>query len=340
MSYSKYLFLAILTSSALVADQDGSIASVIEAVRSSLREKQSDQRIATLVKNIVLKQQLEERVLEQLESEGTGPKTTDALDDQKERSRELPKPTGDLKLFAAPMPPSKQQQSSLIEAAREKAVLYSAQLPNFIATENIRRLVKPNNAEEWKQRDSLSVSVAYSVKGEQYKLLSIDGKSTTKQLKSVGGFKSSGEFGSLLRRIFNKEAEARFEWQHWTNLHGKPVQVFSYLIDKAHSKYTINYGMFLKRYKETFGMKGLIYIDPKSHDVVRFTVSAMDIPAKWPFVRTLFILDYDYGDVGGQRFLLPKRVDARIIGKELQRRNFLEFRDFRKFSSEATVSFE
>ena len=95
MRFSKYVCFVILTIPVLGADQDGSIASVIEAVRSSLREKQSDQRIATLVKNIVLKQQLEERVLEQLESEGAGPKATEALDDQKERSRELPKPTGD-----------------------------------------------------------------------------------------------------------------------------------------------------------------------------------------------------------------------------------------------------
>ena len=43
-----------------------------------------------------------------------------------------------------------------------------------------------------------------------------------------------------------------FERLHWTNLHGKPVHAFSYLIDKAHSKYTMNYGMFLKRYKDSF----------------------------------------------------------------------------------------
>ena len=42
-----------------------------------------------------------------------------------------------------------------------------------------------------------------------------------------------------------------FERLHWTNLHGKPVHAFSYLIDKAHSKYTMNYGMFLKRYKDS-----------------------------------------------------------------------------------------
>ncbi len=330
----------MLTTSVLRAELDGSISSVLAAVRSSLREKRSDLEIANLVKGIVLKERLEERVLEQLESEGAGVKTTAALDDQKERSRDLPRPAGDLKLFVEPPIPSKQQQSDFIEAAREKALLYSAQLPNFIATENIRRLEKPNNAEEWNQRDLLSVSVAYSGKGEMYKLLSINGKLTTKPLKSVGGLKSSGEFGSLLRLIFNKEAEAKFQWQHWTNLHGKTVHVYSYLIDKAHSKYTMNYGMFLKRYKDTFGMKGLIYIDPKSNEVFRITVSATDIPSKWPITRTIFFLDYEYGNVGGRQFLLPRRVDARIIGKELQRRNFIEFSDFRKFSSEATLSFE
>ena len=323
-----------------MAQQDGSIASVLSAVRSALRGNNSDVEIAKIVKVMVLSERLEERVLEQLESEGAGARTMDALEDLRERSMDLPKPSKNLELFEAPPPPSKTDRSDLIEAAREKAILYSAQLPNFIATENIRRFEKSNNGKEWKQRDSLSISVAYTGKGEQYKLLSIDGKSTTKSLKSIGGFRSSGEFGTLLSSIFNKEAEAKFEWQHWTNLRGKRVHVFSYLIDKAHSKYTINYGKFLNRQKDNFGMKGLIYVDPQTREVIRFTVSATDIPTKWPLVRTLFSLDYAYGNVGGQQFLLPRRVDGRIIGKQLHRRNLLEFIDFRKFSSEATVSFE
>ena len=52
MSYSKYVCFAILSTFVLGADQDGSIASVLKAVRSSLLGKQSDPEIAALVKDI------------------------------------------------------------------------------------------------------------------------------------------------------------------------------------------------------------------------------------------------------------------------------------------------
>jgi len=44
--------------------------------------------------------------------------------------------------------------------------------------------------------------------------------------------------------------------------------------------------------------------------------------------------------VGGQRFLLPRRVDSRVVLKDGQSRNVVEFVNYRKFASEATVTFE
>jgi len=57
-------------------------------------------------------------------------------------------------------------------------------------------------------------------------------------------------------------------------------------------------------------------------------------------VRTPAVLDYDYADVGGQSFLLPRRVDSRVVLKGEQSRNVVEFVNYRKFAGEATVTFD
>ena len=51
-------------------------------------------------------------------------------------------------------------------------------------------------------------------------------------------------------------------------------------------------------------------------------------------------MDYDYAEVGGRRFLLPVRAESRIATVEGQTRNVIEFQDYRKFTSETSITFE
>jgi len=73
---------------------------------------------------------------------------------------------------------------------------------------------------------------------------------------------------------------------------------------------------------------------------MRFTDQAEGIPANWPILSTPSTLDYDYADIAGQKFLLTKHVDSRLLTKSEQNRNRIEFGDCRKFSGEATVTFD
>jgi hypothetical protein len=64
-----------------------------------------------------------------------------------------------------------------------------------------------------------------------------------------------------------------------------------------------------------------------------------DIPAGFPIQRSTVVLDYDYADVGGRRFLLPLRSETRMDAGQLQNLNSVEFQAYRKFASDATVKF-
>src|SRR5205814_1984011 len=101
-----------------------------------------------------------------------------------------------------------------------------------------------------------------------------------------------GEFGSVLRWIFEADSATQFQWERWSNLHGKLVHVFSYRIDRARSKYRMKLTRFLKNYSMTSAMRGVVYVDRESHQVLRFGYEADGIPANWPVQRTPSMLDY------------------------------------------------
>jgi len=50
-------------------------------------------------------------------------------------------------------------------------------------------------------------------------------------------------------------------------------------------------------------------------------------------------VDYDFADVGGTDYLLPARSETFLRTPQLWVRNDAEFREYRKFSSDSTVTF-
>lgn len=87
---------------------------------------------------------------------------------------------------AAQDSPLSPEATQIIEKARELALEYTANLPNFICTETIRRSQVPRS-QRWKLVDTIALDVAFSDQGERYNLLTINGKPTRKSFKEVGG---------------------------------------------------------------------------------------------------------------------------------------------------------
>src|SRR5437588_316274 len=91
--------------------QTGSAAAMVTDARAAMRAGRADRDIAAMIDQATLTEQLEDAVMEQLQTEGAGPEAMDALDRQREWSRNLAKPSQPLKLFDAPAAPSAKEQS-------------------------------------------------------------------------------------------------------------------------------------------------------------------------------------------------------------------------------------
>jgi hypothetical protein len=314
------------------------VAELVQAVRDGLAANRSDAEIVFEIRQVQLAERLDDAVIEQLQSDGAGPKTVEELEWLRERSIALPAPAG-LRLFDAPPAPPEVEQNGLIARARHIALEYTASLPNFLCTESVRRFVLPAG-KAWQARDVFKMDVSYSRKGgESYKLLTLNGQPTKKTLQNIGGFKSDGEFGTLLAEIFRPDA-ATFRWERWGNLRGVRVAVFSYLIERHNSKYTVTASSMFRTRRIRTGMTGLVYIDPETALTLRFSDGDDGLPSTFAVTKTWSVLDYDYADVGGQKYLLPTRVDLRVNFRHDRARNVMEFSNYRKFSSDAVITYE
>jgi hypothetical protein len=330
--------LSIFSVAVLTAAQPvNTVNETIDLVRTALRGKQTDSQIAKSLHKWKLAESLDEHSIEELQSEGAGPKTVEELERLRLASEALPKPAVAPR-FASPPVPSLSEQASIIHEAREIALNYTLSLPDFIATESVRRYSDERGV--WQLKDTLTIKLSYFEQAEDYKVLNINGHPSTIPYEEVGGTITQGEFGSLLREVFEPRSAAELHWDHWTRLRGRPAHVYTFRVRVANSRYMMVAGNRAERDTIIAGQHGFVYVDGDTRQIVRIVSEADSIPPKFPVRNSTTWLDYGFADVGGRQFLLPLRAEVRMGTASLQTRNEVEFHSYKKFGAESSISFE
>lgn len=335
----KLLLMAVAGAAVLAAQAESSIATLIDVVGKAVAHHDSDNKLAGKLHKLVLAESLDDHVIEELESEGAGPKSVAEMLDLRDASAGLPAPAA-LPEFPEPPLPMRPEQDAILKAAAEHAASYSAGLPDFICTEMVRRFDDIGGTGKWKARDVLTVKLTFFGHREDYQLAAINGRPTHRSYESVGGAVSEGEFGSDLVTIFSPQSKTYLRWDHWTHLRKHVAHVFYYRIDRANARYRIEFGMGDGPHSvATVGEHGYLYIDRNTGEVLRLNRSA-DLPADFPVRKAMTLLDYDYAAVAGRQYLLPLRAEIRMVTDYVLTRNELEFTGYRKFSGESTITFD
>jgi hypothetical protein len=81
-------------------------------------------------------------------------------------------------------------------------------------------------------------------------------------------------------------------------------------------------------------------VDRDTARTIRIVAEADNIPSDFPVESAVTTLDYDFSDIGGRQFLLPLRADVRMRTPGLETRNEVEFNSYKKFTSDATITFD
>jgi hypothetical protein len=232
------------------------------------------------------------------------------------------------------------EQASLLEQAREAAIRYSASLPDFICTEVVRRSQDPQGSGRWRPMDTLTVKLSYFGHKEDYKLMQINGKPTLLEYLYAGGALSTGEFGTRLYSVFDPHSQGEFRWKGWTTLRKRRVARFSYHIARQHSIFLIQYGAVPAGPNAIIvPYHGEVYVDDETHMVLRLTQQA-EIPQGFPITANESTVDYEFAAVGGKPYLLPTHAYVKTRSGKYVTENNVEFREYRKFQTEANISFD
>lgn len=335
--------ITLLMASALLlpAQVKLSVNQVLGMVRSSIKLKHPDKQIGEYLRTVQLTEKLDDRTIETLLGEGIGPKTLDALKVLRDATENFEKPKVIPPKAAAPVipPPPLADVNRVIEKSREYALAYDKGLPNFLCIQVTRRFVDPAGLELWNKLDTVTSKLTYFDHKEQKQVMFVNNKYVDMDYSKLsGGATSTGEFGSLMREIFEPGTEAFFGWEKWATLRGRLHYVINYRVLQSKSKWTIHHGTSGQQVVPAY--HGLVYVDKEYLSVSRIVMEAEDIPVDFPVQMAKTQLDYDFTEIGGQPFLLPLRSELRMRDGKVLVKNEAEFRTYRRFGSDSSITFD
>ena len=231
-------------------------------------------------------------------------------------------------------------EAQLLESARHYALNYAASLPDFLCTQLVRRSEDPRGDGRWRLLDNLNIKVSYFGHREEYKLVEVDGRPTVQDYDFVGGTISTGEFGTRLLEVFARNSKAVFGWKGWSHVRRRRVAVFTYHIARENSANLVQIGLVRAGPNSTIiGYHGEVAVDPESHAVVRVTLTG-ELPPRFAITGCSSWVEYDYRSVAGSEYLLPVESQTSLQAGRYRSSNRIVFQDYRKFQTEATITFK
>jgi len=174
-------------------------------------------------------------------------------------------------------------------------------------------------------------------KGEEYKLISVDGKPARQSYDQLGGSTSAGEFGSFLASLFAPPSKARFREIKHETFRNRDTVIYDYYVAKVNS--TISITDKVSGRTITAGYKGSLWIDPETKQVLRVEAQDVEIPPDFPINMAENSVEYDWVTIAGERYLLPAEAQV-LMGRDRDRyymKNVIEFRNYHKYEGDVKL---
>jgi hypothetical protein len=318
------------------------VAEVIAFVKSQIQMKGDDRTTADFILHkIRLSEKLDDRTVEDLQGQGAGAKTVQALRKLSQESAGLPAPPPPP--AAAPgsppiPPPDSIEQAEALHAIKEYALNYTRNLPNYVCVQTTRRHIEPTVRGYLPYGDVIQEQLSFYDRKETYKVQMINSQSVVNiEHNQLGGAVSSGEFGTMLSHIFDPETGSDFGWDHWATLRGRRMYVFSFSVPKS-AGYSMYHGETKREYVSAY--KGLIYADHETKAVMRIKMDCVGIPSDYAIKEVGITLDYTPTKIGDTEYVLPFHFELNSKETKAVMKNTADYKLYRKFGAETTITFD
>jgi hypothetical protein len=147
----------------------------------------------------------------------------------------------------------------------------------------------------------------------------------------------TGPFATMLMALFENR-DPRFVFEGDAALDKRRVLEYSFIVPKEESHYRVK--MPSTREWIITGYTGTVMVDPKTSELVRFTVRTEQLPEATGSCEIDSTLDYGMVSLEGFEYLLPKTTRQRFFGRDGEEaENRISFASCREFRGESTLSF-
>jgi hypothetical protein len=226
---------------------------------------------------------------------------------------------------------------AILGDARAESAKFSDSLPSYLAQQVTSRYFATGFPARWEEIDVVTAELAYVNGKEDYRDFRIDGKPIDRPIESTGTW-STGEFGATLEDVMSRATDAAFRRRAEEKFAGRPAIVFDYTVTQEHSHWTM-VSPDGRRYRPAY--EGAVWIDAVTRRVLRIEQHTTAMPREFAVSRADLTLEYGFAKIDGQTYLLPAKSESVgcMSGSGACTRNAIEFRNYRKFTAESTVSF-
>ncbi len=327
----------VLTAS---AQRQMSASDLVTFIKSSIQLRNDDRAVASMVRRLKLTNRLDAATVEDLQGLGAGPQTLAALRALVAASVNLPAAAPAAPPPPQPVipPPNPAELKQILAGITERALEYSKSLPNFICAQVTTRSYDPSGTESWHLADRVQEQLSYVDGKEDYKVTLINNLPVANvRHDQLGGITSSGEFGTMLYQIFAPQTRTEFEWERWATLRRRRMHVFAFRVSQANSDYSIKDEASGRTI--IAGYHGLVYADAETNQVMRIKMDCDGLEA-FPINQVSLTLDYAPTKISEQEFVLPMAAEVRSRTGRALGRNQIQFSLYRKFASDAVITFD
>lgn len=229
---------------------------------------------------------------------------------------------------------------AVLPAIREYALSYTAKLPNYTATQTIKRDTKPTPQGRYTigraQTETVEEQISYVEGRELHKILRVNGQTVKETEQDSGGMYSRGEFALLLSVIFRTETKTAFHFDKLAKLNGRQMVVFAFSVPQLPNGYGIREGerTLIVPYK------GTVFADAETHAVMRIQMNCTDIPPVSQYRGVGITLDYKPTMVAGQEFILPSGYTMNLRRLDSDVTMQAAYKNYQRFGADATIIFE
>jgi hypothetical protein len=232
--------------------------------------------------------------------------------------------------------PRRYTDAQIVQDARVAAGAFSASLPNYLVQQVTSRYFATGFPTQWQEIDVVTADLAYVDGKEDYRNVQVNGYPANNPERS--GSWSTGEFGTTLEDVMSVGTNAAFKRRGEEKMLGRAAVVYDYSVVQSNSHWTM-VSPDGRQYRPAYD--GAVWIDKESRRVLRIEQRATSFPSGFPISRAECKLQYAWVKIEQKSYLLPWASEnvGCMSGSGACTRNALEFKNYRKFTTESNITF-